>query len=240
MTGVPRVLVVDASASTEALQARLTEEGHEVTASESGKVGLCHLGAEPFDLVVLELDLPDLEGDAFIATAREMTDAPIIVLTQRSSPSDKVRALNLGANDYVTKPFDMGELLARIGAALRSQEAARSPKSQVARSDRLRLDVSTRSAVVDGRIVRLSARECAILQVLVEADGVSVQLEEIVEKVWGRSSPAGARRVRVLIWQVRRKIEPDPTRPCFIISEPALGYRLHQAGVRMRSPERSC
>lgn len=240
MSTSPRILIVDAGVAPGELQARLTDRGYDVRTSESGKIALCTLGAEVFDLVLLDLGLPDLPWRDFIATAHDLSQAPIISLSASTTQSEKIEALDLGASDYLTKPFDMDELLARVRAALRLYEAARATTRRHSSPERLTLDISTRRAIVDGRVVRLSIRECAALQLLAETDGLDVRFEEIIERVWNRRIAADAQRVRVLMWQLRRKIEPDPTRPCFIISEPGLGYRLNRAGLgRTRTPERS-
>jgi two-component system KDP operon response regulator KdpE len=223
-----RILIVDGDADPTMLRAGLTAQGYEVSVVESGAEGLQRLRAGAFDLVLLELDLPDRDGTSFIPAARQISSAPIIVLSVRAGQGDKVRALDLGASDYLTKPFDMAELQARIRVALRAQDAGPPPQL---RADRLRIDLETRRAVVDGRAVRLSARECAILQVLAEAGGRGVSLADIIARVWSGDRDAEPQHVRVLVWQVRRKIEPDPTRPCFLISEPAVGYRLHLGGL---------
>jgi two-component system KDP operon response regulator KdpE len=229
MTATRRILIVDGDTDPTMLQSGLTAQGYEVRIAESGAEGLQRLRAGAFDLVLLELDLPDRDGTSFISAAREISAAPIIVLSVRAAQGDKIRALDMGASDYLTKPFDMAELYARIRVALRAQEAGSAP--QTGRAERLRIDLETRRAVVDGRPVRLSARECAILQVLAEADGRGVSLAEIIARVWSGDRDAEPQHVRVLVWQVRRKIEPDPTRPCFLISEPAIGYRLHLGGL---------
>lgn len=233
-----RILLVDAAPGD--LQSRLTDRGYSVRTSENGRIGLCDLGAEAFDLVLLDHGVADVSWRDFLSTARELSQAPIISLSGSAEQSEKIDALDLGASDYLTKPIDMEELLARVRAALRIYEAARAATARRPPPERLRPDVSTRSVVVDGRVVRLSIRECAVLQLLAEADGRDVSFEAIIEKVWNGRIAADAQRVRVLIWQLRRKVEPDPTRPCFIISEPGLGYRLNPAGLDwVKAPERS-
>jgi two-component system KDP operon response regulator KdpE len=225
MTSSPTILVVeDEDQLARMLRATLASAGYEVTVADKGLSALELLVRSEYDVVLLDLGLPDMDGKTVIKQARAISAAPIIVISARDSGSEKVSALDLGANDYVAKPFDSGELLARIRVALRT---TRAPLESTASRRRLEIDLPTRRAIIDGRTVRLSRKEAELVQVLAQANGGIVSHDRIIEAIWGRGSDADLMNVRVLAWQLRRKIEPDVSAPRFLIAEAGEGYRLN-------------
>jgi two-component system KDP operon response regulator KdpE len=226
MKPLPSVLVVeDEDQLSRMLRATLGAAGYAVTVAHRGLAALDHLVRSEFDVVLLDLGLPDMDGNEVIRRARAITTTPIIVVSARHSGAEKVVALDLGANDYVAKPFDAAELLARIRVALRPP---RTPAPEIASSGRsLEIDVSSRRAIVGGRSVRLSRKETDLIQFLADAKGAIVSYDRIIEAIWGSGSEADLMNLRVLAWQLRRKIEPDISAPRFLIAEAGRGYRLN-------------
>lgn len=218
------LIVEDEEQLLRLLRSTLIYAGYDVEGAKTAKEALSAAHLRSFDVILLDLGLPDLDGLEVIRQLRTRSDVPIIVISARVSPNDKVLALDLGANDYLAKPFDVGELIARVRVALRNRHPAE-PKTTSAK--RLELDFKRRRAILDGNIIRLSAKETELLRVLAEAEGEVVSLEQIIEEIWGAAGDSDIMRVRVLTWQARRKIEPDPQNPQFIISEVGLGYRLN-------------
>jgi two-component system KDP operon response regulator KdpE len=225
MNALPSILVVeDEDQLSRMLRATLGSAGYDVTIAPKGLAALEQLIRFEFDVVLLDLGLPDMDGKRVIKQARAITAAPIIVISARDSGAEKVMALDLGANDYVAKPFDSGELLARIRVALRQPRPDPAQISSPKRS--LEIDVASRRAIVEGRSVRLSRKETELVQLLAEARGGIVSHDRIIEAIWGRGSDADMMNVRVLAWQLRRKIESDNSAPRFLIAEAGAGYRL--------------
>ncbi len=227
MTQNKNILIVeDEEQLLRMLQSTLLQNGYEVATAKSGRAALDTLGEREFGVILLDLGLPDMDGKDVIAEARTISQAPVLVVSARGSEKEKIAALDLGANDYVAKPFDTGELMARIRVALRQPTA---PKNGEAPDDKrgLTIDFDTRRAIVDGRPVRLSRKEVELLRVLIEARGAIVAHERLIEAIWSRGADADYMNLRVLAWQVRRKIEPDSTVPRFLIAEAGEGYRLN-------------
>jgi two-component system KDP operon response regulator KdpE len=206
------------------LQSTLIQAGCEVVTAKTGMSALEHLIKRDFGVILLDLGLPDMDGKEVIAQSRAISKAPILVISARGSEKEKIAALDIGANDYIAKPFDTGELLARVRVALRPPRRCDSHPQDANRN--LVIDFDTRRVIVEGRSVRLSRREAELVRVLVEARGTVVSHEKIIELIWGRSAEADFMAVRVLAWQVRRKIEPDTAAPRYLIAEAGEGYRL--------------
>jgi two-component system KDP operon response regulator KdpE len=226
MTSNPTVLIVeDEEQLSRMLRAMLAQEGYAITTVNTGLAALEQLVRHEFGVVLLDLGLPDMDGKEVIRQARAITAAPILVISARDSGMEKVMALDLGANDYVAKPFDAAELLARVRVALRPARAKSGPDNAVQRA--LQIDAASRRAIVNGASVRLSRKETELLQLLAEAKGSIVSHDRIIESIWGRGSDADLMNVRVLAWQLRRKIEPDVSAPRFLIAEAGEGYRLN-------------
>ena len=223
MSAASILIVEDEEQLQRMLRSTLTQAGYMVVTAKSGLEALEQLVRNEFGVVLLDLGLPDMDGKEVIAQARSISRAPFLVVSARGSEREKIAALDLGANDYVAKPFDMGELMARIRVALRAQRDC--PQIKPA-SRGLQVDAATRRAIVDGVNIRLSRKEAEFLQLLIDAKGEIVSHDDIIKAIWGRGGEADYMNVRVLAWQVRRKIEPDGAAPRFLIAEVGLGYRV--------------
>jgi two-component system KDP operon response regulator KdpE len=178
------------------------------------------------DLMVLDLGLPDLDGVEVLRRIRQVSDVPVIVLSARTDSVDKVEALDEGADDYVTKPFAMEELLARVRVALRRDRETADAALPPFRTARFTLDFDERRAVVGGAEVRLTPTEWRLLEVLAREPGHLVQHQELLREVWGPRYGRESNYLRVYANQLRRKLEPDPARPRYLLTDPGQGYRL--------------
>jgi len=207
------------------LQSILSQSGHTVLSARSGAGAMEQLIREEVDAILLDLGLPDMDGKEVIRQAQAVTTSPILVISARGSEKEKIAALDMGANDYVAKPFDAGELLARLRVALRvSRRADNVPVA--ASGAKLQIDVDTRRVIVEGRAVRLSRKEMELVRILAAANGAPVAQDKIVEQIWGPTDDTEHMNLRVLTWQVRRKIEPNAAVPQYLIVEAGEGYRL--------------
>jgi len=225
----PRILVVDDEPQIRRfLRASLAAHGYAMLEAESGAEAIKQATAQAPDVIILDLGLPDMEGAEVIRRLREWTQTPIIVLSVRNREDEKVEAFDLGADDYVTKPFGMGELLARIRAALRHrlQDAGEAP---VFRSGPLGVDLVKRHVTLDGREVRLSPKEYDLLRLLVRYAGRVVTHQQLLREVWGPAQARETQYLRVYIGQLRAKLEADASQPRLILTEPGVGYRLREA-----------
>ncbi len=226
MTAPAKILVVeDEEQLQRMLRSTLTQAGYEVSTAKTGLEALEAMVRQEFGVVLLDLGLPDMDGKEVISQAKAISRAPVLVISARDNGKEKIAALDLGASDYVSKPFDAAELMARIRVALRPPRVCK--EDQEVKTVGLQIDVASRRAIVEGRSVRLSRKETEFLQLLAEAHGAVVAHEKIIESIWGRGSDADYMNVRVLAWQVRRKIEPDAGAPRFLIAEAGEGYRLN-------------
>jgi len=225
MSDIPRVLIVDDDPLIqESLALFLRVHGCAVENATSSREALNAVARQPPDLVVLDLGLPDDDGVALCARIREVSDVPIIVLSARSNDRDKIGALERGADDYVTKPFSSNELLARIRVALRRVKHG----WDTGRLERggLVIDFDRRRVRVGGREVRLTPREFELLVYLARHPNRVMPHQTILTAIWGPHSVDRPEQLWALVTKVRRKIEPDPERPQYLISEPWVGYRL--------------
>jgi two-component system KDP operon response regulator KdpE len=228
MTSQPHILVIDDEAQIlRALRTILTAKQFKVSVASRGEEGLALAAAQPPDLVILDLSLPDMDGVEVCARLREWTQVPIIILSVRESERDKVVALDKGADDYLTKPFGIEELLARIRVALRhSAQTLGSQKNQIIHTDRLVIDLAMHTVLRDGEEIKLTATEFKLLAYLAANAGRVLTNQSILAHVW---DPAEADRVeylRVYIRQLRKKLEADPDHPQIIRNEPGIGYRF--------------
>ncbi len=220
-----RVLVVDDEPAIQRfLHMALSAEGYSVFAAVSGGEALSAVVAHRPDLIILDLGLPDMDGSEVTRRVREWASVPIIILSVRGQEGDKIEALDAGADDYLTKPFGAGELLARMRVALR--RAPPSDSAPVFTSGELSVDVARRLVTVAGREVQLTPTEYDLLRVLVTHAGMVLTHHQILRQVWGAGYEQEAHMLRVNVSNLRRKIEPDPSRPTFILTEPGVGYRL--------------
>jgi two-component system KDP operon response regulator KdpE len=220
-----RVLVVDdEQAIRRFLRVTLSSQAYEVVEATSGQEALSDAATHKPDIVILDLGLPDIDGVEVTRLLRQWTQIPIIILSVRGSERDKIAALDAGADDYLTKPFGVGELLARLRAALR--RAAQITSEPVFTSGSLKVDLARRLVSVSGREVQLTPTEYELLRVLVTHAGKVLTHHHLLREVWGTEYGEEFHMLHVNISNLRRKIEPDPARPQFIITEPGVGYRL--------------
>ena len=225
MTATPvKILVVDDEPPIrKLLRLGLNAHGYDVHEAANGKSALDMLAKKP-DLVILDLGLADIDGLALLKAIRQRHDSlPIIVLSSRGDEAGKVAALDLGADDYVTKPFGMDELLARMRAALRHQLQVQGERP-VFQVGELRVDLVRRIVSVGGKEVKLSPKEYDLLRLLVQHAGKVLTHRFLLQQLWGE--PADTQYVRVYVRQLRRKIEADPERPAYLLTETGIGYRL--------------
>jgi len=222
---VPRVLVVDDEKAIQRfLKNALCSAEFSVHIAEGGKEALAAAVAIRPDLIILDLGLPDMDGVEVLRRLREWTQVPIIILSVRDREDEKVTALDSGADDYVTKPFGIGELLARMRVALR-KSIPQSPEP-VYKVDGLEVDLERRRVFVQGSEVQLTATEYDLLRLLVNHAGKVLTHNQILRQMWGPAYMEQPHLLRVNISNLRRKIEPEPNRPRYILTELGVGYRL--------------
>ncbi len=220
-----RVLVIDDDPQLlRALRITLRAAGYDVDTAADGRTALRQAAAIHPDVVVLDLGLPDLDGTEVLAGLRPWYPGAVLVLSARADSQDKVHALDAGADDYVTKPFDMGELLARLRALLRRGPG--DPADPVVRTEHFTVDLASRQVTVDGVPVRLTPTEWALLAELVRAPGRLVGQRQLLQSVWGPTYEKETNYLRVYLAQLRRKLEPDPAHPRYLLTEPGMGYRF--------------
>ena len=220
-----RVLVVDDEPPIlYALRTSLEARGYDVASAETGEEGLARVASAAPDLVVLDLGLPDLDGAEVIRRLRGWSDVPVIVLSVRERQADKIDALEAGADDYVTKPFDVDELVARMRAILRRAQGERSDHP-VLTFEPLEIDLTRRLVRLNGQIVHLTPTEYALLEAMATNAGKLLTHEWLLRKVWGRGYATESHYLHVYVRQLRMKLGDDATMPRFIITEPGVGYR---------------
>ncbi|GAA1970454.1 response regulator [Terrabacter lapilli] len=221
-----RVLVVDDDPRLlRTLSIALRGHGHEVLTSADGRGAVQAALEDDPDVVILDLGLPDIDGVEVLQQVRRASIVPVIVLSARHDSDDKIEALDLGADDYVTKPFGVEELLARVRAAVRRSSEGTRAIGTVS-TDRFTLDFADRRATVEGEVVRLTPTEWRLLETLCRNPGHLVSQQDLLRQVWGPSYGRESNYLRVYANQLRRKLESDPSRPMHLITEPGLGYRF--------------
>jgi two-component system KDP operon response regulator KdpE len=220
-----RVLVIDDEPSIlRALRINLTARNYEVSTAIDGTSGLAAVSRERPDAVILDLGLPDMDGTQVIHGVRGWSATPIIVLSVWGAEHQKVAALDAGADDYVTKPFGMDELLARLRAAVR--RAAPAPDEPVVTTEDFTVDLAAKRVTRDGVDVRLTPTEWQLLEILVRNRGRLITQKQLLQDVWGPSYGSESNYLRVYIAQLRRKLEPEASRPRYLLTEPGMGYRF--------------
>ena len=225
MTRKPVILVVDDEMQIlRVMRTTLPLHGFEVRTAPGGKEALDEIKKDMPDLIILDLAMPEMTGLDVCYSIREFSSVPIVVLSAIGNENDKVTALDLGADDYVTKPFVMNELLARVRAVLRRSEATSS--ATVLTAGDLTMDLNTRQVLVGGREVKLTPKEFGVLRYLVGNAGKVITHRALLLAVWGSESSEQTEYLRVFINQLRRKLEPDPQHPQHILTEPWIGYRF--------------
>lgn len=217
-------MIEDETAIVRMLEPTLAAGGATTDVAWSGSQACEYLDKSDYDLILCDLGLPDIDGQDLIKRIRERTDVPIIVLSARGMEQERIRALDSGADDFVPKPFAAGELLARIRAALRRRPAAQAAGS--IKLGEVEVDLRRRRVLIQGEEIRLSGREHALLTLLAQRAGGVVTHREIIDHVWGSGAKAETQSIRVLVGQLRQKVEEDPANPRILHTEPGVGYRL--------------
>ena len=225
-TGRPqRILIIeDEPALLRALRINLRARGYEVITADAGRAGLTEAAKAPPDAVLLDLGLPDLDGVGVIRELRTWSRAPVIVLSGRTGSGDKIGALDAGANDYVTKPFDIEELLARLRAALRHDETTAGPPIRLG-SWQIDLVAYTATRVSNGEAAHLTPTEWRLLEILLRHPGQLVSATRLLTEVWGPGYERSTNYLRFHMARLRHKLEDDPSRPRYLLTEPGMGYR---------------
>ena len=221
------LLIEDEPQMRRFLRITLQSHGYRLIEAAGGQEGLVHAVTRNPDVLLLDLGLPDMDGLEVTKRLREWTNIPIIVISAREQEQDKIKALDLGADDYLTKPFNAGELLARIRVALR--HAARpglAPQTPVFVLQNLRVDLAQRQVFLDDKEVHLTPIEYKLLTVLIRYAGKVVTHRQLLTEVWGVAHAEEVQYLRVYMTQLRHKLEKDPARPRFFLNEPGIGYRL--------------
>ncbi len=226
--GGARVLVVDDEIEiVRALERSLAAHGFEVFTAGSGEEALEAISLHRPDLILLDLGLPSMSGLEVIKRVRAQSNLPIIVLSVKDTEHDKVQALDLGADDYVSKPFGMDEVLARLRVALRHSAQVESGTEAIFTVGPLRVDFAQRLVQVDGQEVKLTPTEYDLLKALIKNSGKIMTRQMLLSQVWGTGYGAESHYLHVYVGQLRRKIEPDPARPRFILTISGVGYRFN-------------
>ena len=227
MAAQPHILVIDDEPQIlRALHTILTAKQFRVTTASRGNEGLALAAAQPPDVIILDLSLPDISGFEVTERLREWTQVPIIVLSVRDSENDKVNALEKGADDYLTKPFGIEELLARIRVALKHSAQAMGSSQQIINAGSILVDLTSHTVSLSGEEVKLTATEFKLLAYLAANAGRVLTHQAILTHVWDISYAEHIEYLRVYIGQLRKKLEKDPSRPELLVTEPAVGYRF--------------
>jgi two-component system KDP operon response regulator KdpE len=220
------LLVEDEPPIRRLLRTALAAHGYRLIESTTGEDGLQQAATRLPDLIILDLGLPDVDGVEVIRRLREWSATPIIVLSARGQERDKIQALEAGADDYVSKPFGVGELVARMRVAWRHAACAHRPEEPLFRVGELTIDLAHRRVSIAGRDVHLTPHEYRLLTTLARHAGKVLTHPQLLKEVWGPPYTEQAHYVRVYMAQLRRKLESDPARPRYLLTEPGVGYRL--------------
>ncbi len=220
------IVVEDEAQIRRFLRTTLASEGYQVVEAESGKQGLAEAATRKPDLIILDLGLPDMDGVEVVRGVRAWSSVPVIILSARSQESDKISALDAGADDYLVKPFGVGELLARIRVALRHFSAVNGGQEGVFSVGDLQVDLVHRKVTVGGSEVHLTPIEYRLLTVLVKHAGKVLTHQLLLKEVWGPNYVERAHYLRIYMGTLRHKLEKDPARPRFLLTEVGVGYRL--------------
>jgi two-component system, OmpR family, KDP operon response regulator KdpE len=225
------LLIEDEPQMRRFLRITLQTQGYRLVESETGSDGLLQAAARNPDVVLLDLGLPDMDGLAVTERLREWTQTPIIIISAREQEQDKVKALDAGADDYLTKPFSAGELMARIRVALRHAVRQRTGQNEPVFTVRnLRVDLAQRQVFLDDQEVHLTPIEYKLLTVMIRHAGKVITHRQLLLEVWGPAHVEEVQYLRVYMTQLRHKLENDPARPKFFLNEPGVGYRLQYDG----------
>lgn len=223
----PLILIVEDEAPIRKfLRVSLTGEEYRIDEAETGQKGLTMAASQPPDLVILDLGLPDMDGLTVLRSLREWLSAPVIVLSARGQERDKVAALDAGADDYLTKPFGVGELLARLRVALRHSARAEGKAEPKFTVGELTVDLAARRVFVGQREVHLTPLEYKLLSLLVQHAGKVLTHRQLLKEVWGPHQVGEVHYLRVFMAGLRRKLESEPAQPRYLLTEQGVGYRL--------------
>lgn len=224
MDGLRILIVEDEPAIVRMLEPTLSAAGAITDTAWNAAQAMTSLDGSDHDLILCDLGLPDLDGQALVQKIREFSDVPIIILSARGMEHERIKALDAGADDFVPKPFAAGELLARIRAVIRRRPVAR--RSESIRLSMIEVDLLRRRAIIEGEEIKLSAREHDLLRLLARNAGRVVTHRDIIASVWGAEARAETQSIRVLVGQLRQKLEADQSRPQILLTEPGIGYFL--------------
>ncbi len=227
---LPRILVVDDERPIRRFLNASLSGKYQVGEAASGEEAILAVTMERPDLVILDLGLPDMDGVEVTRRLREWTQIPIIIVSVREQENDKIAALDAGADDYLTKPFGAGELMARIRVALR--RSAQEESEPIFTSGNLSVDLNNRTVMMKGEQITLTPTEYDLLKVLIKYAGKVLTHRQLLRAVWGNTYENDTHILQVNISNLRRKIEPDPSRPSYIVTEPGVGYRLRTNEAR--------
>jgi len=227
----PKILLIeDEREIRRFLRVSLGSHGYRLVEADTGREGVIHAASQQPDLLILDLGLPDIDGMEVIRQVREWSQMPIVILSARGQEHEKVKALDAGADDYLTKPFSVDELLARIRVALRhAARGAGEGGEPVYARENLRVDLARRQVFLDDEEIHLTPIEYRLLSTLVKYAGRVVTHRQLLKEVWGPDSTSETHYLRVYMAQLRHKIEADPAQPRFLLTEPGVGYRLASA-----------
>ncbi|AMK26200.1 MULTISPECIES: response regulator transcription factor [Sphingobium] len=228
MTALHILVVDDEPSLVDVLQPVLETAGYRITVAQDGRSAQAAIEAIEFDLILLDLGLPDIDGKSLLQRVRLDQDVPVIVISARHQEAEKIAALDEGADDYVNKPFEIGELMARMRAAIRRHSLSRAEASTY-RAGGLAIDFPTRRVTLSGETVKLSPKEYDLLQTLARRAGQVVTHKRLLAAGWGAEA-TDTQYLRVYIGLLRQKIEQDPSDPCLLLTEPGVGYRLIGTG----------
>ncbi len=228
----PKILLVEDELQIRRfLRVTLNSSGYDLVEAAAAREGLMLAATEKPDLIILDLGLPDMDGLDFTRQLREWADIPVIVLSARGQEDDKISALDAGADDYLTKPFGTGELLARLRVALRHSQSNKSEHNQnICQFGKISIDISKRQVLKDGEELHLTPIEFKLLTLFIKHQGRVLTHKHLLKEVWGDAYLDEHHYLRVYMGQLRHKLEDNPARPKFLITEPGVGYRLRLEG----------
>jgi two-component system KDP operon response regulator KdpE len=209
----------------------LEAAGYRVSTASTGQLGLALLASQRHDIIILDLGLPDTSGLLVLKQMREWTQTPVIVLTVQDGEAEKVEALDSGADDYVTKPFNTAELLARLRASIRRANQGQSSEPIFSFGD-IKVDLAARRVTLHGQQVKLTAKEFSLVRLFIQHAGKVLTHRQILREVWGANHENDTQYLRVYLMRLREKLEPDPAAPPLFLTEPGVGYRLAEGGER--------
>jgi two-component system KDP operon response regulator KdpE len=225
----PTILIIeDEEPIRKFLRVSLGGHGYRLVEAATGESGLLQAATAQPDLIILDLGLPDMDGVDLTRRVREWSKIPIIIVSARGKEQDKVNALDAGADDYLTKPFSIGELLARLRVAFRHRATANTTSESVFQTGDLRVDIVRREVTIAGNPIHLTPNEYRLLSILVKYAGRVLTHRQLLNEIWGPNAVQETHYLRVYMNQLRQKIESDPAQPRYLLTEPGVGYRLKE------------